>query len=124
MSQKQNQKRIKSIRKVNDKRNKLQLYYDTCNAVKKELEFGPNITYTRVQLSIGTSYDKMMEYLEDLAKYGLILTNPFEITPRGEAFLNRYEMVRQKAEQIEIDFFSNHSSDDSKTRVDRLSSNQ
>ena len=46
---------------MNDKRNRLELYYHTVNAVKKELEFGSNITYTKVQLSIGTSYNKMTE---------------------------------------------------------------
>ena len=105
---------------MNDKRNRLELYYDTVNAVKKELELGPNITYTKVQLSIGTSYNKMIEYIEELAKYGLILTNPLEITPKGEAFLNRYELAHQIAKQIDADFFSSQSSDDPVTHTDRI----
>ena len=109
---------------MNDKRNRLELYYHTVNAVKKELDFGSNITYTKVQLSIGTSYNKMIEYIEELVKYGLILTNPLEITPKGEAFLNRYESIHKMTKQIDVDFFSNHPSDDSNTHVDRFSSNQ
>ena len=109
---------------MNDKRNRLELYYHTVNAVKKEIESGPNITYTKVQLSIGTAYNKMTEYIEELVKYGLILTNPLEITPKGEAFLSRYELAHKITKQIDVDFFSNHSSDYSNTHADELSSNQ
>ena len=98
---------VKSIRRGKhfDRRNRLELYHDTICSIKKELEEGSNITYTKVQLSIGTSYDKMLEYIQDLSLYGLVDTNPLQVTPKGEIFLKKYQIVRDLAKNITADFF-------------------
>ncbi len=51
---------------INEKRNRLELYYSILCAIHDEQENNKNVKPTRVQFLAGTSYDKLTNYLEEL----------------------------------------------------------
>ena len=90
-----------------EKRSKIELYYAVLSAIREDMNTNQSVKPTRIQFLIGTSYDKLMIYFEDLENKKLIKTNPIVITDKGKKFLLEYDKIDRTVKKLGLKFFSN-----------------
>ena len=89
-----------------EKRSKMELYYAVLDAIREDLASNQSVRPTRIQFLIGTSYDKLMIYFDDLEDKKLIKTNPIVVTDKGKKFLQEYDKINDTVKKLGLKFFS------------------
>lgn len=89
-----------------EKRNKIELYYAVLNAIRQDLDSNQSAKPTRIQFLVGTSYDKLMTYFDDLEARKLVTLNPIVITEKGKKFLQEYDKVDRTIKKLGLKFFN------------------
>ncbi|NDF29276.1 MAG: transcriptional regulator [Nitrososphaeria archaeon] len=99
---------MKNSLKMNskEKRSKMELYYAVLNAIREDITNNQSVRPTRIQFLIGTSYDKLMTYFDDLEDKKLIKTNPITMTEKGKKFLQEYDKINETVKKLGLKFFS------------------
>jgi len=78
---------------VTIRRNKLEIFFDILNAINSgQSGF---IKPTQIQLRVKISYDKMMKNLKELEKKEFIHCQPYQLTDKGEKFIQDFEGIKQ-----------------------------
>jgi predicted transcriptional regulator len=79
-----------------EKRHKLQLFYDIISAVEDSTINNESARPTHVQHYSRLSYDKMLNYVDELEKKGMILRESdglISITNKGRKFIHQYSQL-------------------------------
>ena len=86
---------------MKNKRSKLQIYFDVLSAILVEKQDNSEISKTRLQHKSNTSYDKLLKYLDEMNKKGLIkLENEIDTTDMGIKFHQDYSAVNDLIDEI------------------------
>ena len=86
---------------MRDKRSKLQIYFDVFSAILLEKQDNEVISKTRLQHKSNTSYDKLLKYLDEMTKKGLITQdNKIDTTQLGTKFYQDYSRVNNLINEI------------------------
>ena len=86
---------------MRDKRSKLQIYFDVLSAILVEKQDNSEVSKTRLQHKSNTSYDKLLKYLDEMNKKGLIkLENEIDTTEMGIKFHQDYSAVNDLIDEI------------------------
>ena len=86
---------------MRDKRSKLQIYFDVFSAILIEIQDNENISKTRLQHKSNTSYDKLLNYLDEMNEKGLIkIENEISVTESGIKFHQDYSNVNELIDEI------------------------
>lgn len=97
----------KMVSQSKDKRNRLELYYAVLDAIRMDLVDNETARPTRIQFLVGTSYDKLTTYFEELEKKKLIITEPLTVTEKGQKFLREYDKINELTKKLGIRFLQN-----------------
>ena len=75
-----------------EKRHKLQLYYEILCAIEENMMDNDAVRPTRIQHSSRLSYDKMMNHFDELEGKGMIYRDRglISITSKGREFTKQY----------------------------------
>lgn len=92
------------ISQPKEKRNKLELYNAVLNAIRNDLIDNKTSKPTRVQFLVGTSYDKLTEYLNEMKKKNLVTLQPLRITEKGKKFLQEYDKIDELTKKVGLKF--------------------
>ncbi|MFY9872958.1 MAG: winged helix-turn-helix domain-containing protein [Candidatus Nitrosopolaris sp.] len=78
-----------------EKRHKLQLFYDIICAVEDNMINSESAKPTHVQHYSRLSYDKMLNYVDELEKKGMIFRSGglISITDKGREFTQQYSQL-------------------------------
>lgn len=87
------EKYVKTFQKK-ERRHRLEIYSDILRVIE-EGRNGKELRPTKIQLTVKTSYDKLVKYLDELEENKLIYKKPFSITERGMQFLSDYAKITQ-----------------------------
>jgi predicted transcriptional regulator len=76
-----------------EKRHKLQLFYEILCAVEEDAMYNEVARPTHVQHSTRLSYDKMMNHLGELEEKGMVhrVSGLVAITAKGKKFIEQYD---------------------------------
>ena len=76
-----------------EKRHKLQLFYEILCAVEEDAMYNEVARSTHVQHSTRLSYDKMMNHLGELEEKGMVhrVSGLVAITAKGKKFIEQYD---------------------------------
>jgi predicted transcriptional regulator len=86
---------------LKNKRSKLQIYFDVLSAILVEKQDNSEVSKTRLQHKSNTSYDKLLKYLDEMNKKGLIkLENEIDTTDMGIKFHQDYSAVNDLIDEI------------------------
>ena len=86
---------------MKNKRSKLQIYFDVLSAILVEKQDNSEVSKTRLQHKSNTSYDKLLKYLDEMNKKGLIkLENEIDTTEMGIKFHQDYSAVNDLIDEI------------------------
>ena len=86
---------------MKNKRSKLQIYFDVLSAILVEKQDNSEVSKTRLQHKSNTSYDKLLKYLDEMNKKGLIkLENEIDTTDMGIKFHQDYSAVNDLIDEI------------------------
>ena len=86
---------------MRNKRSKLQIYFDVFSAILLEKQDNEVISKTRLQHKSNTSYDKLLKYLDEMTKKGLITQdNKIGTTQLGTKFYQDYSSVNDLINKI------------------------
>jgi len=86
---------------LKNKRSKLQIYFDVLSAILVEKQDNSEVSKTRLQHKSNTSYDKLLKYLDEMNKKGLIkLENEIDTTEMGIKFHQDYSAVNDLIDEI------------------------
>jgi len=86
---------------LKNKRSKLQIYFDVLSAILVEKQNNSEVSKTRLQHKSNTSYDKLLKYLDEMNKKGLIkLENEIDTTEMGIKFHQDYSAVNDLIDEI------------------------
>ena len=86
---------------MKNKRSKLQIYFDVLSAILVEKQDNSEVSKTRLQHKSNTSYDKLLKYLDEMNKKGLIkLENEIYTTDMGIKFHQDYSAVNDLIDEI------------------------
>jgi len=86
------EKYVKTFQKK-ERRHRLEIYSDILRVIGGGN--GKELRPTKIQLTVKTSYDKLVKYLDELEENKLIYKKPFSITERGRQFLSDYAKIIQ-----------------------------
>jgi predicted transcriptional regulator len=79
----------------------LQIYFDVLSAILVEKQDNSEVSKTRLQHKSNTSYDKLLKYLDEMNKKGLIkLENEIDTTEMGIKFHQDYSAVNDLIDEI------------------------
>jgi predicted transcriptional regulator len=80
---------------LSKRRNKLQIYYDILSAIRNENVIDVGIKPTRLQYESNLSYNKLINYIEELMLKGFIVNKQDKIliSEKGYAFLTNYSRL-------------------------------
>jgi predicted transcriptional regulator len=78
-----------------EKRHKLQLFYEILCAIEEDTIHNEVAKPTHVQHFTRLSYDKMMNHFEDLEQKGMIhrVSGLIAITAKGKKFIEQYDQL-------------------------------
>jgi len=94
--------------KSTERRTKFEIYYIVLEALASEIASG-YVKPTKVQFKANMSYVKMTQCLDELFEHKMIRLNPYEITKKGQDFLQEYGGLRKKIETIGLRFLNDES---------------
>jgi len=78
-----------------EKRHKLQLFYEILCAIEEDTAHNEVARPTHVQHSTRLSYDKMMNHFDELEEKGMIhrVSGLIAITAKGRKFIEHYDQL-------------------------------
>ncbi len=78
-----------------EKRHKLQLFYEILCAIEEDTAHNEVARPTHVQHSTRLSYDKMMNHFDELEEKGMIhrVSGLVAITTKGKLFIEQYDQL-------------------------------
>ena len=83
------------------RRGKLEIYYDLLASIREEKVTNRIVKPTRVQHRCNMAYDKMLRYLNELARKDFISKKPpIRITEKGENFMLEFEKIKEQFDKI------------------------
>lgn len=83
------------------RRDRLRLYADILEAVRRGAREGRGPPVTRVQLEVNAPTARFREYLDDLRARGLLVGGPeLKLTAEGQRFLEEYRDVESFLERF------------------------
>jgi predicted transcriptional regulator len=86
-----------------EKRHKLQLFYDIISAVEDRMINNESARPTHVQHYSRLSYDKMLNYVDELEKKGMIFREGdglISVTNKGREFIHQYDQLINLIESV------------------------
>ena len=85
-----------------EKRHKLQLYYEILSAIEENTMRNENVRPTRIQHSSRLSYDKMMNHFDELEGKRMIYRDRglISITSKGREFTKQYTDLVNLIERV------------------------
>ena len=86
------------------KRNKIELYYAVLRAIRDDQIHNKYVRPTRIQFLSGTSYEKLILYLDEMKEKKLVKLDPIIITKKGEEFMREYTKINQMTEKLGLKF--------------------
>ena len=86
-------------------RNKLEIYGDILSALKSEAPNG-EIKLTRVQLLSNMPYDRLVNYLKEFERLGLVKKDLMHLQEKGRMFVDDYEKIKQASEAVNTKYLS------------------
>ena len=90
-----------------ERRHKLEMYYDILHAIQEENQNSEGAKPTRVQYHSNMSYDKLVNYIEELESKKMISkSDTLFLTERGLQFLNEYEKVKDFIQRMGLEYLS------------------
>jgi len=90
-----------------ERRNKLEMYYDILYAIRQESQNGVGAKPTRVQYHSNMSYDKLVNYIEELESKKMISKgDTLLLTEKGLKFLNEYEKIKDFTQHMGLEYLS------------------
>ncbi|MCE9618155.1 MAG: transcriptional regulator [Nitrosarchaeum sp.] len=87
-----------------EKRSKMELYYAVLCAIRDELTDNKYVKPTRIQFLVGTSYDKLILYLDELEVKKLVKLDPITITEKGKKFVREYDKINEMTIKLGLKF--------------------
>lgn len=87
-----------------EKRSKLELYYAVLRAIQDDQTHNKDVKPTRIQFLVGTSYDKLIVYLDNLEEKKLVKLNPIIITEKGKKFIREYHKINEMTMKLGLRF--------------------
>lgn len=87
-----------------EKRSKMELYYAVLYAIQYDSIHNKSVKPTRIQFLVGTSYDKLTLYLNELKEKKLVKLNPIIITEKGKKFLHEYNKINEMTTKLGLKF--------------------
>jgi predicted transcriptional regulator len=83
-----------------EKRHKLQLFYEILCAIEEDAMHNEVARPTHVQHSARLSYDKMMNHLTELEEKGMIhqVSGLYAVTAKGKMFVEQYDQLTRLIE--------------------------
>ena len=79
----------------------MQIYFDVISAIMTEKQDNEEVSKTRLQHKSNTSYDKLLKYLDEMSKKGLIkMEKEIDTTELGTKFYNDYSNVNDLINEI------------------------
>ena len=89
------------------RRGKLEIYYDILASIREEKINSKMVKPTRVQHRSHMAYDKMLRYLNELARKDLISKKPpIRITEKGENFMLDFEKIKEQFDKMTLTYLS------------------
>lgn len=86
---------------MGDKRARLEIYHDILSAIKEDSQNNEKISPTRVQFKSNLSYNKLKEFVSDMAKKKLISDETtMKITDSGKKFYDEYSEIRDTIKKL------------------------
>ena len=78
-----------------EKRHKLQLFYEILCAIEEDVAYNEVAKPTHVQHFTRLSYDKMMNHFDELEQKGMIhrVSGLVAITAKGKKFVEQYDQL-------------------------------
>jgi len=90
----------------NNRRGKLEIFFDILTAIHDEHVDNGVVRPTRVHHRLKLSYDRMLPYLDELKKLHMISKSALSITEKGSRFLADYNKIRDLQAKIEKSYLS------------------
>ncbi len=87
-----------------EKRSKIELYYAVLRAIRDDSIHNRSVKPTRIQFLVGTSYDKLTLYLDELKDKKLVKLNPIIITEKGKKFIHEYNKINEMTTKLGLKF--------------------
>jgi predicted transcriptional regulator len=87
-----------------EKRSKMELYYAVLYAIQDDLLHNKFVRPTRIQFLVGTSYDKLTVYLDELKEKKLVKLNPIIVTEKGKKFIREYNKINEMTTKLGLKF--------------------
>lgn len=87
-----------------EKRSKMELYYAVLRAIRDDSIHNKSVKPTRIQFLVGTSYDKLTLYLDELEGKKLVKLNPIIITEKGKKFIHEYNKINEMTTKLGLKF--------------------
>lgn len=87
-----------------EKRSKMELYYAVLSAIQDDSTHNYSVKPTRIQFLVGTSYDKLTVYLDELKEKKLVKLNPIIITEKGKKFIREYNKINELTIKLGLKF--------------------
>ena len=87
-----------------EKRSKMELYYAVLHAIQDDSIHNKSVKPTRIQFLVGTSYDKLTLYLDELEEKKLVKLNPIIITEKGKKFIHEYNKINEMTTKLGLKF--------------------
>ena len=90
---------------MSSRRDTTELFFDCLDNLVQN-ESNPDMTRTKLQFLVNTSYDKLKKYLESMTHMGLITLTDEKIlvTHKGREFYSEYKLISKLKEDIEKKF--------------------
>lgn len=90
---------------MSSRRDTTELFFDCLDNLVQN-ENNPDMTRTKLQFLVNTSYDKLKKYLESMTDMGLITMTDEKITVthKGREFYSEYKLISKLKEDIEKKF--------------------
>ena len=87
-----------------EKRSKIELYYAVLRAIRDDSIHNRSVKPTRIQFLVGTSYNKLTLYLDELKEKKLVKLNPIIITEKGKKFIHEYNKINEMTTKLGLKF--------------------
>jgi len=87
-----------------EKRSKMELYFAVLCAIQDDSIHNKSVKPTRIQFLVGTSYDKLITYLDELKEKKLVKLDPIIVTEKGKKFIREYNKINEMTTKLGLKF--------------------
>lgn len=86
------------------KNRKRSLYYAVLRAIQDDPTRNDSVKPTRIQFLVGTSYDKLTVYLDELKEKKFVKLDPIIITEKWKKFIREYNKINELTIKLGLKF--------------------